>query len=320
MADNIMEQPDRYEQVKYKILAKHHLAESYARYQKQQQQQQQRQRQQQQQAANAARSDSSITAATLIDAIITHQINQTTEGGREVVQNSREPPRPSDRLFQSFHREQPSAQDNGERSPPVINVDLESEQMNKNLTVKELTDTVISHDFGARQQQGFYHMQDPMGEQWKLRMQQKDNKQQQQDERQIIRMAQPQKYIEPVSPSENNHWSEHNYRRYQQPQSHISALDYVKNKIVEVMRTEDDKKEAPEAQHVHEKDRSDSPGEMVIDEEKHEGEFGGQQAQQGSFPYSYVAHKDNSTANDSSRNVEPKPLLSEQYEPLSDED
>lgn len=312
MADNIMEQPHRFQliqQHQQQMRQQRMEAERRAAYQQQQQQRQQ------QQAAVAARSDSSITAATLIDAIITHQINQTAEGGREVVQNAREPPRPSDRLFQSFHREQPSAQDNnGERSPPVINVDLESEQMNKNLTVKELTDTVISHDFGARQQQSFYHMQDAMGEQWKRRMQQKDK---QQDERQIIRMAQPQKYHEPVSPSENNHWSEHNFRRYQQPQSHISALDYVKNKIVEVMRTEDDKKEAPEMQHPSEKDR-DSPGEMVIDEEKHEGEFGGQQQQQGSFPFAYVPHKD--TANDGSRNVEPKPLLSEQYEPLSDED
>lgn len=275
MADNIMEQPHRYQ-----LIQQHHQqmrqqrieAERRAAYQQQQQQQQQRQ---QQQAAVAARSDSFYNGGDP-NWRHNHTPDQPDGGGRSgggaELQRA---PRPSDRLFQSFHRE-PSAQDNnGERSPPVINVDLESEQMNKNLTVKELTDTVISHDFGARQQQGFYHMQDTIGEQWKRRMQQKDNKQQQQDERQIIRMAQPQKYMEPASPSENNHWSEHNFRRYQQPQSHISALDYVKNKIVEVMRTEDDKKEAPEATHATEKDRSDSPGEMVIDEEKHEGEFGG---------------------------------------------
>lgn len=318
MADNIMEQPHRFQLIQQHQQQMRQQQRMEAERRAAYQQQQQRQQQQQQQVA-AARSDSSITAATLIDAIITHQINQTAEGGREVVPNAREPPRPSDRLFQSFHREQPSQDNNGERSPPIINVDLESEQMNKNLTVKELTDTVISHDFSTRQQQGFYHLQDSVGEQWKRRMQQKDNKQ---DERQIIRIAQPQKYhVESVSPSENNHWSEQNYRRYQQPQSHISALDYVKNRIVEVMRTEDDKKEPQEATtaHASEKDRSDSPGEMVIDEEKHEGEFGNQQGGYSSS-YPYVTHKDGNTANDSSRNAEPKPLLSEQYEPLSDED
>lgn len=210
--------------------------------------------------------------------------------------------------------------------------------MNKNLTVKELTDSVISHDFSARQPTaGFYHLQDRVNEQWKHRMQhqhhqqqqqqQKENKRSatpQQDERQIIRIAQPQKYhVEPVSPPENNHWAEQNFRRYQQPQSHISAFDYVKNRIVEVMRTEDDKKEASAqdaAQHAQEKERSDSPGEMVIDEEKHESEQQ-QQQQQSGFPFAYVTQQKDSTASENARSVvEPKPLLSEQYEPLSDED
>lgn len=320
MADNIMEQPHRLQlmqQHQQQMRQQQRMeAERRAAYQQQQARQQ----------AVAARSESStLTAASLIDAIITHQINQTTEGGREVVTNTREPPRPSDRLFQGFHREQPTQQENnGERSPPVINVDLDSDQMGKNMTVKELTDSVISHDFQTRQQNPMYHYQDSVNEQWKRRMHQQQQKESgkrsatpQQDERQIIRIAQPQKYhVEPVSPPENNHWSEQNYRKYQQPQSHISALDYVKNRIVEAMRTEDDKKEGQDPQ--QEKDRSDSPGEMVIDEEKHDSaaEFSAQQQQ---FNYPYVAHKDTNAA-DNARQVEPKPLLSEQYEPLSDED
>lgn len=270
-----------------------------------------------------------MTAASLIDAIITHQINQTAEGSREVVQNTREQ-RAGDLLFHKVESSQ-QGQDNGDRPPSVISVDLDVDAVNKNLTVKELTDSVISHDFSSRQP-NFYHLQENMNEQWKRRMQQhKEDKRAQtpqQDERQIIRIAQPQqKYhierVEPVSPPENNHWSEQNFRRYQQPQSHISPLDYVKNRIVEVMRTEDDKKDSQEGGHSQEKDRSDSPGDMVIDEEKHENEFGAQQQQgqpmqpQGAF-YSFV-HKD-SAANENSRNNEPKPLLSAQYEPLSDED
>lgn len=220
------------------------------------------------------------------------------------------------------------ADNNGERSPSVISVDVDSDTVNKNITVKELADTVISHDFNTRQS-AYYHPQENMTETWKRRLQQQQKEESkrsgtpQQDERQIIRIAQPQKYhVEPVSPPEMNHWSEQNFRRFQQPQPHISALDYVKNRIVEVMRTEDDKKESQEAQHSQDKDRSDSPGEMVIDEEKHD-DFPQQNVQQNapppSFSYPYVsAHKENS--GDNSRNVEPKPLLSAQYEPLSDED
>lgn len=313
MADNIMEQPHRF-----------HLLQQ----QQQQQRQQQRieaerrayqQQQQQQRQQAAARNDSTLTAASLIDAIITHQINSTAvDGGREMAANQREPPRPSDLLFQRVHQD-----NNGERSPPIINVDLE-EKVNKNLTVKELTDSVISHDFGTPRQ-NYYHLQQQ--EQWKHRLQQqqqqKENKRAPtpQDERQIIRIAQPQKYnVEPVSPPESNHWAEQNYRRYQQPQSHISAFDYVKNRIVEVMRTEDDKKDAT-AHHADSKERSDSPGEMVIDEEKHETEQQQQQQQQGGFSYTYVTQKENTASDNASRSVcEPKPLLSEQYEPLSDED
>lgn len=268
---------------------------------------------------------STLTAASLIDAIITHQINQSAEGGnREIVQNNREPPRPGDRLFQSF--QQP--ENNGERSPSIISVDLEAEPQNKNMTVKDITDSVISMDFSQRPQ--VYYRQDNV-EDWKRRMQKEDKRSvtPQTDERQIIRIAQPQKY-QPVSPPENNHWQEHDFRRFAQnqaqshPQSHISALDYVKHRIVEVMRTEDDKRDEKDI----EKERSDSPGEMVIDEEKQEF---AQQASNFAYPYSAlnVQHgvnqvnaesKSGVISNDAVRPNEPKPLLSAQYEPLSDED
>lgn len=93
------------------------------------------------------------------------------------------------------------------------------------------------------------------------------------------------------------------------------------------MRTEDDKKESQDTPHGQDKDRSDSPGDMVIDEEKHDSDFPPSQPPQSQHQqqqppagfYTFV-HKDSATANDGSRNNEPKPLLSAQYDPLSDED
>ncbi|XP_025835153.1 mediator of RNA polymerase II transcription subunit 15-like isoform X1 [Agrilus planipennis] len=366
MVDNLMEQPRRFQmmeqhQQQLRQQQQQRIEAERRFHQQQQQQQQQQQIRHQQQVP---RSDSStLTAASLIDAIITHQINQTAEGGQSVP-NSREPARASDRLFQSFTREQAAAalvqqqqqqaaqqqQDNGERPPSVISVDLDGDTANsKSLTIKELADTVIAHDFGAaaaaaRQSAAcgptYYHH--PHHDAWKRHVQQKEQEGKRSitphDERQIIRIAQAQKYhVEPVSPPESNHWSEQNYRRYQQQQqlqqqqqqqqqqqSHnMSALDYVKNRIVEVMRTEDDKKEVQDGVNMHDKDRSDSPGDMVIDEEKHESEQQHQQPPTGAYgSYSYMTHKqsDNAGVNDAARNVEPKPLLSAQYEPLSDED
>lgn len=190
----------------------------------------------------ASRSDSTLTAASLIDAIITHQINQSEGNRSEVVQNAREATRPGDRLFQGFHRgeqppppQQPPApipqDNNGERSPSVISVDLDGDTtVSKSMTVKELADSVINLDFNSRPppSAGYYHRpQESVNETWKRQMQQQQavkdeaakragtpQQQPQQDERQIIRIAQGQKYhVEPVSPPETNHWPDQNYRR-----------------------------------------------------------------------------------------------------------
>ncbi|KAJ9589596.1 hypothetical protein L9F63_017181, partial [Diploptera punctata] len=90
------------------------------------------------------------------------------------------------------------------------------------------------------------------------------------DERQIIRIAQPasprgntpagsktaQYHVEPVSPPESS-----GGRKPGSAGKSLSPFDYVKNKIVEVMRTEDEKSDQDEG-----RGRCDSPGDMVIDE------------------------------------------------------
>lgn len=329
IADHLSE-PHRFHlaQMQHQQLRQQRLQDERRALAYREQQQQHAARQQHNQQPSRQGDSSTLTAASLIDAIITHQINQSAEGGgREIVQNNREPPRPSDRLFQSFHREQPQQENNGDRSPSVISVDLEAEPT-KSMTVKDITDSVISMDFREQRQNPVYYHDSSNVADWKRRIQKEDKRSTtpQTDERQIIRIAQPQKY-QPVSPPENNHWQEtHDFRRYTQqshPQSHISALDYVKHRIVEVMRTEDDKRDEKE-QHG-DKERADSPGEMVIDEDKHE-DFA-QQSQNFAYPYSAlnVSHPVPQVApqketNNDSRNNEPKPLLSAQYEPLSDED
>ena len=175
------------------------------------------------------------------------------------------------------------------------------------------------------------------------------------DERQIIRVAQqkPQQQqqpqsinkqyrTEPVSPEPTtNHYP----RRFYEPtivttssglpsnKSHLSPLDYVKNKIAEVMRTSEDDKSGPGDRNggpgdKDEKSRVDSSplGDMVIDEGP------GNQAPVAAatfYPFSALGvHTGPPPAPPPSSSVpvpvvkseEPAPLLSAQYEPLSDED
>lgn len=215
-------------------------------------------------------------------------------------------------------------------------------------------------------------------DQWKRRKHAESESAKATDERQIIRVAQqsqpqltpkaqsgsqaPQSSqqqqqqqqfhsIEPVSPPEAN--TNHYARRYYESttatttsgassnKSHISPLDYVKNKIVEVMRTEDDKGSAGDRNNGtagSEKDDkapapSPSGGEMVIDESPQPSPptslapsapttfypFSALGVHTGPPPAPPVTLSANLPKNEQML-PEPAPLLSAQYEPLSDED
>lgn len=156
------------------------------------------------------------------------------------------------------------------------------------------------------------------------------------------------------------------FRYYPEKPSHLSPLDYVKNRIVEVMRTSEDKEEEKSggggATSTGSKERSDSPGDMVIDESKQQDNeinklvvfnpsnaatsasspFVPPTSSTYAYPFSALSVHAMSAANarsptpskpvvtnssvtskddgGSQRNSEPAPLLSAQYEPLSDED
>ena len=197
------------------------------------------------------------------------------------------------------------------------------------------------------------------------------------DDRHIIRMAQTPSprnkmaYHEPVSPPETQQQQQQQQQQqhfYQPPaqitisaaaaaneqrnRQHQFVLDcYVKNRIVEAMRTTEDEKRGLEQQNHH-KDKEDrgSPGEMVIDErpqsagekKEHPNMFQGrpgsqphhQQFQTSTYAYPYsalnvsagapitISAMASAEALDSRPNtmMESKPLLSAKYEALSDED
>ena len=198
------------------------------------------------------------------------------------------------------------------------------------------------------------------------------------DDRHIIRMAQTPSprtkmaYHEPVSPPENQQQQQQQQQQHfyqSQGQTTISAANsdprslhnqfaldhYVKNRIVEVMRTTAESKRGQEQQqqqqnHHKEKEERGSPGEMVIDEgrpqsagekKEHANMFQGrpgsqphQQFQGATYAYPFSAlnvsagppitinAKASAEALDSrpSTMMESKPLLSAKYEALSDED
>lgn len=223
-------------------------------------------------------------------------------------------------------------------------------------------------------------------DQWKRREGSEADLSKSAEERQIIRVSQAQQQpspsqqgakqfhaVEPVSPPEITN-PNHYVRRFYESTSNTTAtttssgipskphlLDYVKNKIVEVMRTEDDKSTTATASALPDErtsgnngngqtdkdDKSaDSPtsGEMVIDE----GPSPQQQQQlppplpqppapTNFYPFSALgvhtgppppstapsqptAQTTGSSAPIKTEQVEPAPLLSAQYEPLSDED
>lgn len=215
------------------------------------------------------------------------------------------------------------------------------------VTLNDTLDSVISKDFTVRHQHSYQGFE-PQA--WKLRraLQQKELVDQAQvhaqvreknEDRNIVRIAGQ------LSPSSRS-------RYYSEPVS-LSPLDYVKNRIAEVMRTSEE-----EGGGVGKSVGGDSPGggEMVIDE----GEDGGQIVQVsqppqqppppapsyittsntytypfsalslntagGATPVSVPAPSKQSTApppqppSSETSPPEPAPLLSAQYEPLSDED
>ncbi|KAG8281125.1 Gei-8p [Homalodisca vitripennis] len=284
-------------------------------------------------------SDSStVTAASLIDAIITHQINQPSsdaQAGQAGTPGNPTGPqsqvtRPGDRLFQGFHRDGPEA--NGKLSPLKSGLAMAGSPDPKqgSLNLGEHIESIINKDYPPTSRHAQFQGYEPQA--WKLRraLQQKELDQSQalrekNDERTIVRMAGP------PSPSPRA-------RYYEQPAVPLSALDYVKNRIVEVMRTSEEEGGSKTG-------GGESPGggDMVIDEgEEQTSRTATPQASapfiatSAAYTYPFSALSLNagappvpvSVANTSSKQPvtttdsvpEPAPLLSAQYEPLSDED
>ncbi|XP_026830889.1 uncharacterized protein LOC105284432 isoform X2 [Ooceraea biroi] len=371
-----------------------------SRLQQSQQSQQQQQSSRQSQSSSQQQNDSSstLTAASLIDAIITHQINQSVENASGSGSSVNQPTRAGDRLFQGFHREPPQESNGIAHSPAGEGGGSGSvasgngSGSSKAITLGEHVDHIVSKDYGPphssyRSYTGYQISED----QWKRRKVSgnEPDSVKSGDERQIIRVAQQQQTqqhqssgkqqqfhsVEPVSPPEatTNHYG----RRYYESSTatstsgtpsnkphQISPLDYVKNKIVEVMRTEDDKTvggggasssdrngggNSIVATEKDEKvtvagnvERSPSGsgggGEMMVDDT---GPNAAREQQPPPpapaattfYPFSALgvhtgpppapppaAATSVSVGKSEQMQVEPAPLLSAQYEPLSDED
>jgi len=198
------------------------------------------------------------------------------------------------------------------------------------LTLGEHIESIINKDYPPTSRHGQFQNYEPQA--WKLRraLQQKEMDQNQaireKDERNIVRMAGP------TSPSSRA-------RYYEPPAVPLSPLDYVKNRIVEVMRTSEE-----EGGSKSTGGESPGGGDMVIDEGEDQASHPAQAAAappgfiatSAAYTYPFSALSLNATAPPVPVPVapvvpkqpvtavepvpEPAPLLSAQYEPLSDED
>ncbi|XP_029663712.1 protein split ends-like isoform X2 [Formica exsecta] len=250
--------------------------------QSQQQQQQQQSSSRQNQSSNQQQNDSSstLTAASLIDAIITHQINQGVDNASASGSSTNQPTRAGDRLFQGFHRETPQEPNGIAHSPAGEGsgggASGNGSGCSKAMTLGEHVEHIISKDYGPPHSSYRPYGYPISEDQWKRRKHNEPDSVKTGDERQIIRVAQQQQQqqqtqqqqqqtqqhqssgkqqyhsVEPLSPPETT--ANHYGRRFYEPSTatstsgtpsnkphQISPFDYVKNKIVEVMRTEDDK-------------------------------------------------------------------------------
>ncbi|XP_029169964.1 uncharacterized protein LOC114939718 isoform X3 [Nylanderia fulva] len=237
----------------------------------QQQQQQQQSLRQSQSSSQQNDSSSTLTAASLIDAIITHQINQGVDSASG-SSSSNQPTRAGDRLFQGLHRDPPQEPNGIAHSPASEGsgggASGNGSGCSKAMTLGEHVEHIISKDYGPPHSSYRPYPYPISDDQWKRRKHNEPDSVKTGDERQIIRVAQQQQQqqtqqqhqssgkqqyhsVEPVSPPETT--ANHYGRRFYEPstatstsgtpsnKSHLSPFDYVKNKIVEVMRTEDDK-------------------------------------------------------------------------------
>uniref|UniRef100_A0A0A9YWS2 Nuclear receptor corepressor 1 n=2 Tax=Lygus hesperus TaxID=30085 RepID=A0A0A9YWS2_LYGHE len=255
---------------------------------------------------------STLTAASLIDAIITHQINQSSEGqssslpsgagGGQQTQHTR----PGDRLFQSFHRE--CSESNGKVSPMKSNLSVENKSQHS--SQQQVHGNEHMEVYGNQAQSlrsSMYQGYEPQT--WKLRraLQSKD-----------------------VEPPMHEKPEEHvNRGYYADPPVPLSPLDYVKNRIAEVMRTSEEDGAGGKG--------NDSPISPDINDDMESAPvvssspYISQNPHAYTYPYSALSLTTGSSAGVSMAPQtvnkpgnepipEPAPLLSAQYEPLSDED
>lgn len=234
-------------------------------------------------------------------------------------------------LLQGFHREGPEA--NGKLSPlKAVGLPITGSPDAKqgSLSLGDHIESIINKDYPPTSRHPQYQGYEPQA--WKLRraLQQKELDQNQalrekNDERNIVRISGS------TSPSARA-------RYYEPPAVPLSALDYVKNRIVEVMRTSEEEGGSKSG-------GGESPGggDMVIDEgEEQISRTATPQAPappfittSAAYTYPFSALSLNTVASPVPVSVastvpkqpvptesvpEPAPLLSAQYEPLSDED